>query len=493
MADDGGAKRAAAVSEVDAPDRRGPLRPDRLRSVRTRASAGAIARFFQLGDVAGLLAATVVAARAAGPVSAEPMLITASILALVVLVGSGAYRRSAREPQWKRLGRVALAVAAGGGGASALFSLFGAAAAPGHAGEVWMLVAGVVLAGLHLGWASVLRILRRRGHLTPNLIVVGATPTARRLIARTLRTREAHILGVFDDRKDRVARTVAGVPVLGTARELIGHRVLPFVDLIVITVPREANARVAQLLENLAPIPNPIALLLDGDEPQAEAEAVNRIADFDLMQMAGPRGRSGYQLSKRGLDLALGLLALLALAPLMGLVAVAIKLDSPGPVFFRQRRHGYMNEEIVVWKFRSMRADATDHTASRQVTAGDARVTRVGRFIRKTSLDELPQLFNVISGEMSLVGPRPHAIGMLAGGADASKLVETYAHRHRIKPGLTGWAAVNGSRGPIDTPDAVRRRVALDLEYMERQSILLDLAIILKTAPALMGDSEAVR
>jgi lipopolysaccharide/colanic/teichoic acid biosynthesis glycosyltransferase len=152
-----------------------------------------------------------------------------------------------------------------------------------------------------------------------------------------------------------------------------------------------------------------------------------------------------------------------------------------------------MNEEIVVWKFRSMRTEATDHTASRQVSADDDRITRVGKFIRKTSLDELPQLLNVIHGEMSLVGPRPHAIGMLAGGADASKLVETYAHRHRIKPGLTGWAAVQGSRGPVETAEAVQRRVALDLEYMERQSILLDLAIMLKTAPALLGDAEAVR
>ena len=152
-----------------------------------------------------------------------------------------------------------------------------------------------------------------------------------------------------------------------------------------------------------------------------------------------------------------------------------------------------MNEEIVVWKFRSMRVEASDYSAVRQVVPGDDRVTRVGRFIRKTSLDELPQIFNVIAGEMSLVGPRPHAIGMLSGGAEASKLVETYAHRHRIKPGLTGWAAVNGSRGPIDTASAVRRRVALDLEYVDRQSFWLDVAIILKTVPCLLGDSEAVR
>ena len=196
---------------------------------------------------------------------------------------------------------------------------------------------------------------------------------------------------------------------------------------------------------------------------------------------------------KRGLDITLSVMAVFALAPALGAVALAIRLDSPGPILFKQRRHGYLNEEVLVWKFRSMRVEASDATASRQVTADDDRVTRVGRFIRKTSLDELPQLWNVIRGEMSLVGPRPHAIGMLTGGADASKLVESYAHRHRMKPGLTGWAAVNGSRGPVDTPEAVRRRVSLDLEYIERQSLWFDLAIIARTLPCVLGDTATVR
>src|ERR1700709_2192397 len=135
----------------------------------------------------------------------------------------------------------------------------------------------------------------------------------------------------------------------------------------------------------------------------------------------------------------------------------------------------------------------TSPPASGQVSADDDRVTRVGKFLRRTSLDELPQLWNVIRGEMSLVGPRPHAIGMLTNGAEPSKLVETYAHRHRMKPGLTGWAAVNGSRGPVDTPEAVRRRVSLDLEYVERQSVLLDLSIILRTLPCVLGDAGTVR
>jgi lipopolysaccharide/colanic/teichoic acid biosynthesis glycosyltransferase len=159
----------------------------------------------------------------------------------------------------------------------------------------------------------------------------------------------------------------------------------------------------------------------------------------------------------------------------------------------RQRRHGFNQETIVVWKFRSMRHAAADATACRQVAADVDRVTRVGRFIRATSLDELPQIFNVLSGEMSLVGPRPHAIGMKTGETESALLVAEYAHRHRIKPGITGWAAVKGSRGPVHTEAEVRRRVELDIDYIQRQSFWLDLWILLITVPVLLGDRTAVR
>src|SRR3546814_10667181 len=141
------------------------------------------------------------------------------------------------------------------------------------------------------------------------------------------------------------------------------------------------------------------------------------------------------------MDRTLAIAAVIALIPLLIAVAIAIRLDSPGPVLFKQRRHGYLNEEVLVWKFRSMRVEASDFSAARQVSADDDRLTRVGRVIRKTSLDELQQPWKVTRGEMSLVGPRPHANGMPSGGQDASKLVETYAHRHRMQPGTKGRAA----------------------------------------------------
>ncbi|MGH6911979.1 MAG: exopolysaccharide biosynthesis polyprenyl glycosylphosphotransferase, partial [Phenylobacterium sp.] len=286
---------------------------------------------------------------------------------------------------------------------------------------------------------------------------------------------------------------ICGVPVLGRTSAMVSHRLLPYVDRIVVAVPPGATARIAELIAQLAPLPNAVSLLVENEDAAGEQAAHERLLDMPLAHLAGASRGVTRAMLKRAVDLILSLAAVVALAPLLLAVAIAIRLDSPGPVLFKQRRHGYLNEEVLVWKFRSMRVEASDYSASRQVTADDDRVTRVGRFIRKTSLDELPQLWNVIRGEMSLVGPRPHAIGMLTGGSEASKLVETYAHRHRMKPGLTGWAAVNGSRGPVDTPEAVRRRVSLDLEYVERQSLWLDLAIMARTLPCVLGDAGTVR
>jgi exopolysaccharide biosynthesis polyprenyl glycosylphosphotransferase len=301
-----------------------------------------------------------------------------------------------------------------------------------------------------------------------------------------------HVLGVFDDRLARSPEAVEGVPVLGDVAALIGHRIMPHVDRIVLALDPSARAR--QIACRLAVLPNEISLLVDLAGDGREDAALARIADSALAQLAGAPQDGGRVFAKRLLDLALSVAAVAALSPLLLLIALAIKLDSPGPVFFRQRRHGFNNEEIVVWKFRTMRhAPAPASAMVEQVKAQDDRITRVGRFLRGKSLDELPQLFNVVTGEMSLVGPRPHALGTKTGETESAKLVAEYAWRHRIKPGLTGWAAINGSRGPMSTPEDVRRRVALDLEYIERQSFWLDVWIMLKTVPCLLGDKIAVR
>jgi len=176
----------------------------------------------------------------------------------------------------------------------------------------------------------------------------------------------------------------------------------------------------------------------------------------------------------------------------MALVALAIRLDSRGPIFFKQKRYGFNNELIEVYKFRSMYVDQCDATASRLVTKGDPRVTRVGRFIRKTSLDELPQLINVVlKGDLSLVGPRPHAVTAHTENKLWNEVVDGYFARHKVKPGVTGWAQINGWRGEVDTPEKLRRRVEYDLDYIERWSVLFDLYILARTPIALLKTESA--
>ena len=175
----------------------------------------------------------------------------------------------------------------------------------------------------------------------------------------------------------------------------------------------------------------------------------------------------------------------------MALVALAVKLDSPGPVLFRQKRFGFNNERIDVFKFRSLYHDQADPLASKVVTKNDSRVTRVGRFIRKTSLDELPQLFNVVfKSNLSLVGPRPHAVQGKLQSQLFDEAVDGYFARHRVKPGITGWAQINGWRGEVDSEEKIQKRVEFDLYYIENWSVLFDLFILLKTPLALMTEER---
>jgi len=281
--------------------------------------------------------------------------------------------------------------------------------------------------------------------------------------------------------------------VLGEVNGLLNHRLTPYVDRIVLAIDPKAEARVGELTERLGVLPIPLTLLVDPKAAEQRNAVLERLAQAPLALMHAGSSPDRRAFHKRLQDVVLGAVGLVLLAPFLLLIAALVRLDSPGPVLFRQRRHGFNQEEIVVWKFRTMRHEAADATAARQVTADDDRITRVGRFLRVSSLDELPQLLNVVRGEMSLVGPRPHAIGMKTGETESARLVADYAHRHRIKPGMTGWAAIKGSRGPMHTEAEVRRRVQLDIDYIERQSFWLDLWVIFVTIPVLLGDRASVR
>lgn len=202
---------------------------------------------------------------------------------------------------------------------------------------------------------------------------------------------------------------------------------------------------------------------------------------FDSGQPAVPplTGERRRQLAlKRVLDAIAAPLAILMLSPLLIAIAIAIKLTSRGPVFFYQRRPGLGGRQFLMIKFRTMYVEREDASGIRQTTVGDNRVTALGRFLRQTSLDELPQLFNVVSGEMSLVGPRPHVEGMQAAGRDYRELVPHYEYRYWMRPGVTGWAQANGLRGPTDDPGLARARIDHDVAYIQNFSVLLDLKIL---------------
>ncbi len=481
-------------------DRRGPFRPEKLVSRRERKSGDMFVRLFRTVDLAGLvffggLAALPVAPTGLldAPLGNIVPFIVATALTYYVLNACSLYRFGRNEHLVKHLLKLFCVLAGAYCCALVLTRFAPDAVAVVTALRFWFFSTLSFFVTLHMLWWLVVERWRRSGKLTPNIIIVGATRHAQKLIEAAIDQRDVNILGVFDDRLARNPDAVAGVPILGDVQALLGHKVTPFVDQIVVAIDTSAKMRVKDIIEKLRSLPNEVSLLVDVENDSERKAALSRMADMPLARVSGISEDERKELFKRIEDLVIGTIALLIFAPIMLAVAVAIKLDSPGPVFFRQRRHGFNNEAIMVWKFRSMYTHMTDHTAAQQVTKGDPRVTRIGRFIRKTSLDELPQLFNVLAGEMSLVGPRPHAIGMKTGLDDSAVLVAEYAWRHRMKPGMTGWAAIKGSRGALDSAEDVRRRVALDVDYIERHSLWFDLYIMAMTIPCLLGDAKTVR
>jgi len=479
--------------------RRGPMRPRRLVGVRANQSRRLSSHVFRAVDLLALAATTiaVMAQRSPTPLLEASLgsllpLTAAAVVLIRLLRALQSYRLPRSESLPTHLLRVVAAVALTLPVALLVGWLAGTTdTATGFL--PWAAGCAVTLTVLHLGWWSTVRVWRSRGWLTPNIVVVGATEYAQRVIAEALARSDVNVLAVFDDRVERSPQSLLGVPVLGNIDALLAHKITPYLDRIVIAVEPSAASRLREIAHRLAILPNEVSFFLDpGNEPERSAEFA-RIEDAPLAALGRPPSVDSRAVAKRVQDLLIGGPILVLISPLLAMIALLIKLDSRGPVFFRQRRHGFNNEEIVVWKFRSMHADASDARADRQVTAGDDRVTRVGRLLRKSSLDELPQLLNVVRGEMSLVGPRPHAIGMKTGEVESAELVAEYAHRHRIKPGMTGWAAVNGSRGPMHAAAEVERRVAFDVDYIARQSLQLDLRIMARTLPSLLGDRQAIR
>jgi len=333
------------------------------------------------------------------------------------------------------------------------------------------------------------------GRLDRRTVVVGADGNGETLIRSLAEQRDSdvRVIGVFDDRADeRSVASCAGVPKLGAVDDLVEFARHTRVDLVIFSLPISAESRILQMLKKLWVLPVDIRLSAHTNKLRYRPRSYSYVGNVPVLDIFDKPIADWDVVMKWLFDKLVGSVLLVCALPIMLLVAIAIKLDSRGPVLFKQKRYGFNNELIEIYKFRSMYTDQTDATASRLVTVGDPRVTRVGRFIRKTSLDELPQLFNVVfAGNLSLVGPRPHAVQAKAENRLYDEAVDGYFARHRVKPGLTGWAQIHGWRGETNSQEKIQRRVEHDLYYIENWSILLDIYILAQTPFALIRTENA--
>jgi Undecaprenyl-phosphate glucose phosphotransferase len=345
----------------------------------------------------------------------------------------------------------------------------------------------LLLRALVRGWA-------REGRLDRRTVIVGADQSGEQLVEALKHQVDSDIdvLGVFDDRNEgRALEDCAGSPKLGKVDDIVEFARRTRVDLVLFALPISAETRILDMLKKLWVLPVDIRLSAHTNKLRFRPRSYSYLGKVPTLDVFEAPITDWDLVMKSLFDHVVGALILLMALPVMALVALAIKLDSPGPVLFRQKRFGFNNERIDVFKFRSLYHHQADPTASRVVTKDDPRVTRVGRFIRKTSLDELPQLFNVVfKSNLSLVGPRPHAVQGKLQSRLFDEAVDGYFARHRVKPGITGWAQINGWRGEIDNEEKIQKRVEFDLYYIENWSVLFDLAILMKTPLALMTRNE---
>ena len=346
---------------------------------------------------------------------------------------------------------------------------------------VWLLTSFLIIIANRAAARQVFSRWAGRGAFQTRLAIYGTGALAERIAASVFMPgNQIAFAGAFDDRGDpsRVSKFVPGS--LGTLDELIALGRAGAIDQVIIALPQSADRRTAEVARRLEQLPVSLHIVthIAGDLVDDMAlHRVSSIGNIGLLDIKTKPLADWGRYLKCAEDYLVGVIALACALPVMALVAMAIKFDSPGPVLFRQRRHGLNRRVIEVLKFRSMTVMESGGDVQ-QAKRGDARVPRVGSFLRRSSLDELPQLFNVLRGEMSLIGPRPHA---LVHDDHYGEMLERYANRHQVKPGMTGWAQVNGFRGPTETPEKMQARVECDLAYIDRWSLWLDVKILVMT------------
>ncbi len=355
----------------------------------------------------------------------------------------------------------------------------------------WLSASFTIILLVRVAARGLLAGMAARGRFEQTVAVFGAGPIARRVKEHLAdKNLGVHFAGVFDDRSADERLDTSGLVIAGKLDDLIRAAREDRIDQIIIALPQAADRRMADVAKKLEQLPVSLHFVthIASDIVETpQAHKVSNLGPVGLMDVKAKPFSDWGPLLKMAEDYIIGVVLLILALPLFPLIALAIRLDSAGPVLFLQRRRGVNQRIIEVLKFRTMTV-MEDGDDVRQVSARDPRITRVGRFLRRTSLDELPQLWNVLRGEMSLVGPRPHA---LAHDDEYTKKLEEYAARHQVKPGITGLAQVKGWRGETPTTDSMKARVELDIAYIKNWSLWLDIKILAQTFGAVINGKNA--
>ncbi|MFZ5493669.1 MAG: undecaprenyl-phosphate glucose phosphotransferase [Pseudomonadota bacterium] len=352
---------------------------------------------------------------------------------------------------------------------------------------VWLLGTPALMLACHsLVRALLLLYLRQHRRTAVGVAFLAHSLTLRRAL-QDADEGGIDFLGFFDDRSRDRLQMPASETLLGDLAATADYVRRHSIDLVYVALPMRDDARIRSLLGDLSDSTTSVYFVPDMNVVDTLQGRVDQVGGIPVLGIWETPYYGTNALTKRLFDLLAAGAALVLLAPLMLAIAVAVKASSPGPVLFRQRRYGFGGHEITIYKFRSMTV-CEDGSQVTQATRNDQRITPIGRVLRRLSLDELPQFINVLQGRMSIVGPRPHAV---AHNEQYRQLISRYMHRHKIKPGITGWAQINGLRGETDTLDKMRARVEYDLEYVRNWSLWLDVRIMLRTAGLVLRDANA--
>ncbi|MCK5188803.1 MAG: undecaprenyl-phosphate glucose phosphotransferase, partial [Methylococcales bacterium] len=338
-----------------------------------------------------------------------------------------------------------------------------------------------------------LRKYAQEDHLTRNVVIFGAGGQAIKLV-HAIQKEEypwLRIVGCFDDRSERIPSVIGEYPIEGDINSLIHFIRDNRCEEVLIALPWTAEERIRNIVQQLKILPVTVRLVPDLVGINYSQCVYDDFSGVPMLTILNKPMLDWDFVLKAIEDRIFAALFLTMLLPLFIIISVLIKFNSPGPVFFRQKRYGFNNNLIEVYKFRTMKIDQQDSNAETLVTRNDPRVTRLGAFLRRSSLDELPQLINVLKGEMSIVGPRPHALQAKAAGKLYDQAVFGYAERHKVKPGITGWAQVNGWRGETDTNEKIVKRVEYDLHYIYNWSLFFDFLIMFRTIWVLFKQENA--